>query len=212
MSGMADKMKITTITKTKAIIILRHQGLGISSWEVVEGIIRLDRGHQGNLISNSMDTNQTQIGQLRILRQKKSHPNMKMIQSFIMLFRHLWLLSNQIWTSWWTRKITIMRLLQPLQLAWTRPHLLPKMEVFYNILRAKTSHLQSLQLVNSQKLSMLNKSESSWCRIRGNSSKINLPHRSSEPKKYLSKLKKTLLWRIWKRKSFISKMGSNCIN
>lgn len=89
MSGMADKMKITTITRTKAITILRHRGQVISSLEVAEEITRLGRGHQGNLISNSMDMNQMQIGQLRILRLRKSHPNMKMIQIFTMLSRLL---------------------------------------------------------------------------------------------------------------------------
>lgn len=86
---MVDKMKITTITRTKAITILSRLGMVISSLEAVEGTTRLGREDQGNLISNSMDMNQTQISQLRILRLKRSHPNMRMILIFTMLFRPL---------------------------------------------------------------------------------------------------------------------------
>lgn len=88
MSGMVVKMKTIIMTKTRATLILSHQGTVINNLEVAEGTTRLEREHQDNLISNSMDTSPMQRGQLQIPRQKKSHPNMRTILIFIGLFKH----------------------------------------------------------------------------------------------------------------------------
>ena len=206
-TGMNVKMKTTTITRIKTRLISKAQGTVINSW----GTTRSDREPPGNLINSSMDMSLMRRGQTPIIMQRKFHPSMNMIPNCIMLFRLHWQ-SNQIWTSWLTRKIIMIRS-SPLHLPGpTKLHQLPKMEVYYSILRARTSHLLVHLQLSSQRPWILSKSEQWWCRTRENSWKISLPHRILEPRKSLSKPKKIQLWRIYAKRSYISKMESNCTN
>ena len=211
MIGMNAKMKITTTIKIRVIHILKVRGAVINSWGAVEEITRLDRERQGNLINSLMGMSQMQIGQPRILRQRKSHLSTKMILISIGLFKPLWR-SNQIWTLWWTRKITMTKLLPPHQHVQIKLLPLRKMEVFCNTLRVKISLHLSLPQLSALRLLILSKSVLWWCKTRENSLKRSLPLKSSEPRKSLSKPKKIQLWRIWGKRNFISKTENNCTN